>query len=164
MKSDYVAVTDHIKDFSLEKKFLGNYLEEEISDKTTIVLVWHELINQDFLKRYRSIRAVVRYGVGCDNIDIDYCKNNNIIVANTPDYGIDEVSDSALAMILYLTRKIGALENLAKENDNYWLGKKFNLNMKRLCKLTEYAVVCDNILARKPILNNNKVTLVERFN
>ena len=136
MKSDFVAVTDHIKDFSVEKKFLGNYLENELSNKITIVLVWHKLINQDFLNKYRSIRAVIRYGVGCDNIDIDYCKKNNIIVANTPDYGIDEVSDSALAMILYLTRKVGALENLAKEDDNYWLGKKFNLNMKRLNNLS----------------------------
>ena len=136
MKSDFVAVTDHIKDFSVEKKFLGNYLENELTNKITIVLVWHKLINQDFLNKYRSIRAVIRYGVGCDNIDIDYCKKNNIIVANTPDYGIDEVSDSALAMILYLTRKVGALENLAKEDDNYWLGKKFNLNMKRLNNLS----------------------------
>ena len=63
-------------------------------------------------------------------------QKKNIIVANTPDYGIDEVSDSAIAMILYLTRKIGALENLAKENHNYWLGKEFDLKMKRLNNLS----------------------------
>ena len=57
-------------------------------------------------------------------------------MANTPDYGIDEVSDSAIAMILYLTRKIGVLETLAKEDENYWLGKEFNLKMKRLNTLS----------------------------
>ena len=36
--------------------------------------------------------------------------------------------------------------------------------MKRLSKMCEYAVVCNSMLARKSILNNNKVTLVERFN
>ena len=36
--------------------------------------------------------------------------------------------------------------------------------MLKLSKMTEYAVVCNNMLARKPNLNNNKVTLVERFN
>ena len=65
--------------------------------------------------KHPSIRAIVRYGVGYDNIDIDYCKNKKIIVANTPDYGVDEVSDSAIGMILYLTRKIGTLEYLAKQ-------------------------------------------------
>ena len=136
MNSDFVAITDHIKDFSIEKKLLGEYFEDEVSDKTSLILVWHKIIDRDFLKRYPSIRAVIRYGVGYDNIDIDLCKKKNIIVANTPDYGIDEVADSALAMILYLTRKIGALENLAKRDSTYWLGKNLNLNMKRLNKLS----------------------------
>ena len=136
MKLDYVAITDHIKNFSIEKKLLGKYFEDKVSDKTTIILVWHKQIDKEFLTNHPSIRAVVRYGVGYDNIDIDYCKKKNILVANTPDYGIEEVADSALAMILYLTRKIGALEQLAKRDTNYWLGKPLNLNMRRLNKLS----------------------------
>ena len=136
MKPDFVAITDHIKEFSVEEKFLGNYFDNELSGKTTIILVWHEIINESFFKKYPSIRAVVRYGVGYDNIDIEYCKKNNIIVANTPDYGIDEVSDSAIAMILSLLRKINSLENLAKDDSNYWLGKELDLKMKRLNKLS----------------------------
>ena len=136
MKSDLVAITDHIQNFSIEKEILGNFFENEISNKTTILLVWHKLIDEEFLLKYPSVRALVRYGVGYDNIDLDFCKKKNIIVANTPDYGIDEVSDSAIAMILYLTRKIGCLETLAKENENYWLGKEFDLKMRRLNNLS----------------------------
>jgi len=136
MKSDFVAVTDHIKEFSIERKLLGNFFEDKISNKTTILLVWHKNINQDFLRKHPNIRAIVRYGVGYDNIDLDFCKRNNILVANTPDYGIDEVSDSAIAMILYLTRKIGILQELAKEDELYWTGKEINLNMRRLNKLS----------------------------
>ena len=136
MQSDLVAVTDHIKNFSIEKNILGDFFEDEISNKTTILLVWHKIIDKKFLDKYPSVRAIVRYGVGYDNIDLDLCKKKNIIVANTPDYGIDEVSDSAIAMILYLTRKIGALEKLAMKNENYWLGKEFDLKMKRLNNLS----------------------------
>lgn len=136
MKSDFVAVTDHIKDFAVEKKILGDLFEMQISNKTTILLVWHKTIDKKFLENYPSIRAIVRYGVGFDNVDIDFCKKRKILVANTPDYGIDEVSDSAIAMILYLTRKIGALEKLAKEDQNYWLGKNLNLKMQRINKLS----------------------------
>ena len=134
--SDIVAVTDHIKDFSIERGYLGNYLDNKLSNKTTIILVWHKEINESFFKKYSSVRAVVRYGVGYDNIDLEFCKKNKIIVANTPDYGVDEVSDSAIAMILYLTRKIGTLENLALKDSNYWLGKDLNLNMKRINTLS----------------------------
>ena len=136
MQSDLVAVTDHIKNFSIEKNILGDFFEDEISNKTTILLVWHKIIDKKFLDKYPSVRAIVRYGVGYDNIDLDLCKKKNIIVANTPDYGIDEVSDSAIAMILYLTRKIGALEKLAMKNENFWLGKEFDLKMKRLNNLS----------------------------
>ena len=136
MISDIVAVTDHIKDFSIEEKLLGDYFNSKLSNKTTIALVWHKEINELFFQEYPSIRAIVRYGVGYDNIDIEYCRKNEILVANTPDYGVDEVSDTALAMILYLTRKIGSLENLALHDTDYWLGKDLNLNMKRLNTLS----------------------------
>ena len=136
MNKDIVAVTDHIKDFSIEREILGKYFNNKLSNETTIALVWHKVINEDFFIKYPSIKAIVRYGVGYDNIDIDFCKKKNILVANTPDYGIDEVSDSAIAMILYLTRKIGRLENLAYIDSEYWLGKDLNLNMRRLNQLS----------------------------
>ncbi len=136
MISDFVAVTDHIKNFSIEKKLLGEYFDNKLSKRTTILLVWHKIINKDFLIKYPSIRAIVRYGVGYDNIDLDYCKNKKILVANTPDYGVDEVSDSAIGMILYLTRKLGVLNFLAQEDNDYWLGKDLNINMRRINKLS----------------------------
>ena len=124
MKPDFIAVTDHIEDFSIEREILGEFFEDKISEKTSIILVWHKEINENFLRNYPSIRAIVRYGVGYDNIDLDFCKKNNIVVANTPDYGVDEVADTALAMILYLTRKIGKLENLAKNDSRpFWCGR-----------------------------------------
>ena len=68
--SHIVSVTDHIKDFEIEKNILGDYFNSNLSTKTTIILVWHKEINEAFLKKYPSVRAVVRYGVGYDNIDL----------------------------------------------------------------------------------------------
>ena len=50
--SDLVAVTDHIKNFSIEKEILGDYFENKLSKKTSIILVWHKLINKEFLIKY----------------------------------------------------------------------------------------------------------------
>lgn len=50
--------------------------------------------------------AVVRYGVGVDNIDLATATDRRIYVANVPDYGVDEVSDHALALLLAVTRRI----------------------------------------------------------
>jgi D-3-phosphoglycerate dehydrogenase / 2-oxoglutarate reductase len=51
-------------------------------------------------------KIIVRYGIGVDNVDLKVAASKNIPVCNVPDYCIDEVADSALAMILDLVRKI----------------------------------------------------------
>jgi D-3-phosphoglycerate dehydrogenase len=53
-------------------------------------------------------KIIVRYGIGVDNVDLKVAAQKNIPVCNVPDYCIDEVADSALAMILDLVRKISA--------------------------------------------------------
>ena len=166
MKTDLISVTDHIKEFTIEKQILGGYFDEKISQKTSIILVWHKEINKVFLENHPSIRAIVRYGVGYDNIDLEFCKNKNIIVANTPDYGVDEVSDSAMAMILYLTRKIGALEILAKENKSYWTGKDINQNMRRLNNLSLGIIGLGRIggsIAKKFLPFSNKIGFYDPY-
>jgi D-3-phosphoglycerate dehydrogenase / 2-oxoglutarate reductase len=59
-------------------------------------------------------KIIVRYGIGVDNVDLKAAAAKNIPVCNVPDYCIDEVADSALAMILDLVRKITAHAALIK--------------------------------------------------
>ena len=72
---DIVSITDHIKEYSIEYGILGDYLQPELSEETTIALVWHKKIDEEFLSKYKKLRAIVRYGVGVDNIDLQRCKN-----------------------------------------------------------------------------------------
>ncbi len=51
-------------------------------------------------------RAVVRYGIGVDNVDLDAARAHAIPVSNIPDYCIDEVADHTLSFILGLTRQV----------------------------------------------------------
>ena len=117
-----VSITDHIKECSVERQILGEYLSTELSESTTILLVWHETINKAYIDRFPCLKAVVRYGVGFDNIDLDYCKSKGIVVCNTPDYGVGEVSDTALAMILSLSRNLRLLSYNAFNHKSSWQG------------------------------------------
>jgi len=60
-------------------------------------------------------RIIVRYGIGVDTIDIAAATERGILVANVPDYCIDEVSDHALALLLMLSRQIVPAISLARE-------------------------------------------------
>ncbi len=55
-------------------------------------------------------KAVSRYGVGVDGIDLTAATELGIVVANVPDYCIDEVSEHTLAIFLAWVRKIILLD------------------------------------------------------
>jgi D-3-phosphoglycerate dehydrogenase len=60
-------------------------------------------------------RVIVRYGIGVDSIDIPAATERGIMVANVPDYCLDEVSDHALTLLLMLSRQIVPSIALARE-------------------------------------------------
>ena len=65
-------------------------------------------INAAVIGAMTRARAIVRYGIGVDNVDLDAARARGIAVSNIPDYCIDEVADHTLAYILGLTRQVVA--------------------------------------------------------
>jgi D-3-phosphoglycerate dehydrogenase / 2-oxoglutarate reductase len=61
-------------------------------------------------------RVIVRYGIGVDTIDVPAATERGIMVANVPDYCLDEVSDHALALLLMLSRQMIPATALARED------------------------------------------------
>jgi D-3-phosphoglycerate dehydrogenase len=53
-----------------------------------------------------DLRAVVRYGVGLDRIDLDAARRLGVDVRNVPHFCTDEVADHALALFLAVARDI----------------------------------------------------------
>jgi D-3-phosphoglycerate dehydrogenase len=63
-------------------------------------------VNADVVNAMQRARAIVRYGIGVDNVDLAAARARGIPVCNIPDYCIDEVADHTLAFILALTRQV----------------------------------------------------------
>lgn len=70
------------------------------------VLVRESPIDARALDAMAGCRVIVRYGVGVDNIDLKGAAARGIYVANVPDYGVEDVSDHALALLLAVSRRI----------------------------------------------------------
>ena len=64
------------------------------------------VIDVDALDLMPHIKAIVRYGVGYDNIDVKAAKERNIRVANVQGYGNHSVSDHAMALMYACIRDI----------------------------------------------------------
>jgi len=70
------------------------------------VLVTYAKLTRDVLMQLTRCRAIGRFGLGVDNIDLPTAKEKGIAVNYVPDYCIREVSDHAMALLLALIRKI----------------------------------------------------------
>ncbi len=74
----------------------------------------YALLTRRVLENLPKCRVVARYGVGVDSIDLRAATDLGIIVANVPDYCIDEVASHTVAMILTLARKTAFFDRKVK--------------------------------------------------
>jgi len=70
------------------------------------VLVTYAKLTREVLMQFTRCKAIGRFGLGVDNIDLPTAKEKGIAVNYVPDYCIREVSDHAMALLLSLIRKI----------------------------------------------------------
>ena len=70
------------------------------------VLVTYAKLTREVLIQLTRCKAIGRFGLGVDNIDLVTAKEKGIAVNYVPDYCIREVSDHAMALLLALIRKI----------------------------------------------------------
>ena len=70
------------------------------------ILVTYAKLSGDLLRQLTRCKAIGRFGLGVDNIDIPAAAERGITVTYVPDYCMQEVSDHAMALLLALARKI----------------------------------------------------------
>lgn len=79
------------------------------------ILVRHTKIDETFLSEMGNLKAIVRYGVGYDNIDVKACSKHGIKVANVQGYANHSVSDHAIALMFACTRAMWNTELQLKQ-------------------------------------------------
>lgn len=88
------------------------------------LLVQYAPITEKVFEGLKNLKIVVRYGVGVDCVDTESAKRHGVYVCNVPDYGVEEVSTHAMALILDSLRKITKMANIVKRGTwDYKLSK-----------------------------------------
>ena len=70
------------------------------------MLVTYAKLPGELLRQLKRCKAIGRFGLGVDNIDLPAAKELGIAVNYVPDYCLREVSDHAMALLLALARKV----------------------------------------------------------
>jgi C-terminal binding protein len=130
-----VIVTDFIADaLEPERGILGDIadiialgatdeseLAGQVEDAAALML-YHAIprLSARTIDRLAACRVIARCGVGYDNVDLAAARRCGIPVVNVPDYGTEEVADSAIGMILALTRGIHELNSRTRAATGDW--------------------------------------------
>jgi D-3-phosphoglycerate dehydrogenase len=106
-----------LKDVCDEVPWLACKTEDEIiaqCGEAEGMLLQYAPATRRVLENLPHCKVIARYGVGVDTIDLEAASERGIVICNVPDYGTDEVSDHALALMLALTRQIVPANALVK--------------------------------------------------
>ncbi len=117
-----VVVTDYIEDnldweaeqlakagMQFEAYQLKNKPESEILEKIAdadIIVVNMVKFTDSLLSKLKKCRALIRHGIGYDNVDVPACTKYKIPFAYQPDYCKEDVAEHAIALIFACARKV----------------------------------------------------------
>ena len=74
-------------------------------------------VTAEFLAHARRLRILGRAGVGVDNIDVDACSRQGVVVINAPYGNVVSAAEHTLGMLLALVRKIPSANDALKRLD-----------------------------------------------
>ena len=124
-KYDYKLINSPLNDMT---DFSENILKADVISCFTT-----SRVTGNILKKFSNLKLIALRSVGFNHIDIDYCKENDIAVETTPNYGNKSVAEFAFGLMIDVSRKITrAYNDLAQEVVNPHLSMGFELGGKTI--------------------------------
>ena len=97
----------------------GPYDPERL--KIAAILVPGKLpVTAETLDRAPALRAISKYGVGLDRIDIDACTQRSILVCNAPTVNNVSVAEHAITLLLMAAKQIGYHDRRMRQTPPQW--------------------------------------------
>lgn len=81
------------------------------------VIVQYAVITRKIIDHMQKCKMIIKYGIGVNNIDSAAATEKRIYVCNVPDYGVDEVSNHAITLLLALAKKLPVITKALRGGD-----------------------------------------------
>jgi D-3-phosphoglycerate dehydrogenase / 2-oxoglutarate reductase len=86
----------------------------EFARESDAVIVRPQPITARVIRSLTRCRVIARYGTGYDTVNVAAATENGIVVTNVVDFGVNEVAEHAIALLLAGARRIVAHERLVR--------------------------------------------------
>jgi D-3-phosphoglycerate dehydrogenase len=92
---------------------------EMIKELTEIdgIIIGVDPLNREVLTHAPKLKAISKYGVGLDNIDLEYTGQRGIIVTKTVGANADAVAEYAVALMMAASRRIVYIDQECRKRD-----------------------------------------------
>ncbi|MCB1480534.1 MAG: C-terminal binding protein [Rhodobiaceae bacterium] len=97
--------------------------EDELVEATRdadLILMCYTPVTVRVIEGAKQLRAIVKYGVGIDAIDIDAAKTHRVPVVNVPEYAEETVAEGAFALMIALAKKLVPLDRTMHRDGWAW--------------------------------------------
>jgi D-3-phosphoglycerate dehydrogenase len=84
------------------------------TDATALMLRSDTRITSSDLSAAKSLKVIVKQGVGVDNIDLDAAKAQGVIVCNTPALNSEAVAELTISLALAVSRRVCEIDRLVR--------------------------------------------------
>ena len=98
----------------------ANTVAEEAAErvKDAEIIVANKVpLNESTLKDAKDVKLICEFATGYDNVDIAYCAQRGIKVANVVNYSTDAVAQHTFALCLYVLEKLKHYDNYVKSGE-----------------------------------------------
>ena len=101
--------------------FTEEDLKRYIVDADGLLSVFTAPVSSELLQNARQLQIISNFGVGYNNINLDYATSRGIAVCNTPDSVTEPTAEMAMGLMIALMRRISETDRkLRYTNDLKW--------------------------------------------
>lgn len=94
-------------------------LAHEVAD-ADLLLMCYSKITRRVIESATRLKAIIKYGVGIDAIDIDAAREHGIPVVNIPQYAEETVAEGAFALIMALAKRFKPIQHAMQQDGWAW--------------------------------------------
>jgi D-3-phosphoglycerate dehydrogenase len=108
-------VDEHLRGLGAEVRLLPDGTPEDelvraVAD-ADLLLMCYARISRRVIDAAPKLRAIVKYGVGIDAIDIDAARERGVPVVNVPAYAEETVAEGAFALLMGLAKRMKPIQH-----------------------------------------------------
>ena len=120
-----------------------------------VILQQYANIPRATIKELQRCKAICRYGIGVDIVDVQAAYEHGMVVTNVPDYALDEVADHTITLSLMLLRRIPWYERATRSGQWHWSASAGPVKRLRDCTwgMIGFGRIAQNVVRKVKAFN-----------